>query len=61
MLRLSDNERLQFKQTWRLDSGKLERPIVRTAKEYVAFATFAASFSRVRPPRLIRGGDHWRL
>ena len=61
MQRLSETERLQLKQAWRLPSGKCERPVVRSAREYIAFATFASSFSRVRTPRLIQGGEHWRL
>lgn len=61
MQRLSDAERSQFKQVWRLPAGKYQRPTVRTLKEYVAFATFAARFTRERPPRLITGGDNWRL
>ena len=61
MQRLSETERLQLKQAWRLPLGKCERPVVRSAKEYIAFATFASNFSRARTPRLIIGGDHWRL
>ena len=61
MQRLSENEKLQLKQSWRLPSGKMERPVVRSVKEYIAFATFASNFSRARTPRFIQGGEHWRL
>jgi hypothetical protein len=60
MARLTQVERSQLQRTLR-DSRQPEKAKVGSLANYIAFATFASRLSRKPAPKLIQGGDHWKL
>lgn len=60
MARLAEIEEAQWREAARRRSAAAPRRRRMTAKEYLAFATFAAAFTRGMKPVKF-AGDRWRL
>lgn len=60
MARITQVERSQWKQVV-ADNLRPEKPTGRSVADYIAFATLASRMARIPKPKLIKGGDYWRL
>ena len=60
MARLSEREKGQLLAATRRKTGSAPKPVVRSARDFLEFATFASGLNRVvKPVRF--GGEHWKL
>jgi hypothetical protein len=61
MAKIGSAEREQLRAQQRPGAMPAPPPAVLTAREYVAFATFAARFSPAPKAKPTFGGRHWKL